>query len=234
MQKVEVNKGLLTSLAITAAAALIGLVFLLGRETGRRTKLQDASASVPVSVLAPALPQQAAAIPPPVPSSEGGRPLPPPVQGLAVVHPTPTMALADFGSEAMRSSVAAYFNAIDHIQPGQMSGDPESMAQGIMGGLAKGDSSAFEGMIQQAESARAHLASILPPQPCATYHSESLASLDAGLALMRSLKAAMASQSGDVQLSPLASQADSLRKRSEELQREEQALRRLYRVPAKP
>jgi hypothetical protein len=144
------------------------------------------------------------------------------------------MALADFGSEAMRSSVAAYFDAIDHIQPGQMSGDPESMAQGIMGGLAKGDSSAFEGMIQQAESARAHLASILPPQPCATYHRESLASLDAGLALMRSLKAAMASQSGDVQLSPLASQADSLRKRSEELQREEQALRRLYRVPAKP
>src|ERR1035438_6551048 len=234
MQKVEVNKGLLVGLAITAAAALIGLVFLLGRETGRVTSLQDASAPESVPAPAPVLPQQAAAIPPPVPSSEVGHPLPPPVQGLAVVHPTPTVAPTELGSEAIQSSVAAYFDAIDHIQPGRMSGDPESMAQGIIGGLAKGDSSAFEGMIQQAESARAHLASILPPQPCATYHRESLASLDAGLALMRSLKAAMGAQSGDMQLSLLASQADALRKRSEELQREEQALRRLYKVPVKP
>src|ERR1035438_3024302 len=150
MQKVEVNKGLLVGLAITAATALIGLVFLLGRETGRRTRLQDASVPVPVPVPVPALapapvlPQPAVAIPPTVPSSEGGRPLPPPVQGLAVVHPTPTMALADFGGEALRIAVKAYYDAIDHTQPGQMSSDPESMAQVIMGGLAKGDSAAFE------------------------------------------------------------------------------------------
>jgi hypothetical protein len=230
MQKVEVNKTLLIALACTAAAAVMGLIFLLGRESGRAAKPQDAPApvmppqviTVPVSDLAGVLPKDELS-----PSVS-------PVQGLAVAPPLPKMTSAESAGESVRALVVAYFDAIDHIQPGGSGGNPESTAQGIMGSLAKGDSSGFDGMIRQAETARERLAAISPPQPCATYHRECLVSLDNGLALMRSLKTAMAGQGADGQLTSLAAQAEVLRKRSESLQTEEQALRRLYGVPAKP
>jgi len=230
MQKVEVSRGLLIGLVSTAVAAVIGLVFLLGRESGRGARVQDSPA--------PVIPSQVTTIrtPDPVGALPKGEqpPLPFPVQGVATAGRAPVGAPVDSASEAMRAAVVAYFDAIDHIQPGGMSGDPQSAAQGIMGSLSKGDSSGFEGMIQQAEAARARLAAILPPPPCVAYHRESLASLDDGLALMRSLRTAMAPQGADGQLSSLVVQAEALRKRSEALQREEQALRRRYGVAAKP
>jgi hypothetical protein len=230
MQKVEVNKPLLIALACTAAAAVMGLVFLLGRESGRVAKPQDASAPVmPPQVITAPAPEQAGVLPKEELSSPAM-----PVQGLAMAPQLPKGTSAESAGESVRPLVVAYFDAIDHIQPAGTGGDPESTAQGIMGSLAKGDSSGFDGMIQQAEIARRRLAAISPPQPCATYHRECLVSLDNGLALMRSLKTAMAGQGADGQLIFLASQAEVLRKRSESLQTEEQALRRLFRVPAKP
>jgi hypothetical protein len=232
MQKVEVDKTLLISLACAAAAAILGLVFLLGRESGRAAK--------PPGAPAPVMPPQVITAPVPDPAGvlaldERSTPdTPTPVQGLAVVHPLQKGAPAEPAGESVRALVLAYFDAIDHIQAGGMNGDPESTAQGIMGSLAKGDSSGFDGMIQQAEATRGRLAAISPPQPCATYHRECLASLDDGLVLMRSLKTAMAGQGAEGQLTSLAAQAEVLRKRSESLRTEEQALRRLYRVPVKP
>ena len=230
MQKVEVSKPLLIGLAGTAAAAVMGLVFLAGRESGRAAKPQDAPAPViPPQVITAPEPDRAGML-----TKDELSPPASPVQALAVVPPLPKGESAEPASESLRALVVAYFNAIDHLQPGGTGGDPESTAQGIVGSLAKGDSSGFEGMIQQAEGARGRLAAISPPQPCATYHRESLASLDDGLALMRSLKTAMAGQGAEGQLTSLAAQAEVLRKRSETLHTEEQALRRLYRVPAKP
>lgn len=230
MQKVEVHKPLLIALGCTAAAAVIGLVFLLGRESGRAAKPQDAPAPVmPAQVITGPTPGLAG-----VPPKEESSPPASTVQGLAVAPPLPKGTLAESAGESVRAQVVAYFDAIDHIQPTGKGGDPESTAQGIMGSLAKGDSSGFDGMIQQAEAARGRLAAISPPQACATYHRESSASLDNGLALMRSLKTALAGQGTEGQLTSLAAQAEGLRKRSESLQTEEQALRRLYGVPAKP
>lgn len=230
MQKVEVNKPLLIVLACTAAAAVMGLIFLLGRESGRAAKPQEALAAVmPPQVITAPTPDLAGVLP-----KEELFPPASPVQGLAVAPPLPKGMSAESAGESVRALVVAYFDAIDHIQPAGTGGDPESTAQGIMGSLTKGDSSGFDGMIQQAETARRRLAAISPPQPCATYHRECLVSLDNGLALMRSLKTAMAGQGADGQLTSLAAQAEVLRKRSESLQTEEQALRRLYGVPAKP
>ncbi len=230
MQKVEVNKALLIGLACTAAAAVVGLVFLLGRESGRAAKPQDAPAPVmPPQVITAPAPDPAGVLP-----KDELSPPASPVQGQAVVPPLPKGVVAEPASESVRALVVAYFDAIDHLQPAGTGGDPESTAQGIMGSLTKGDSSSFDGMIQQAEAARDRLVAISPPQSCATYHRESLASLDDGLALIRSLKTAMAGQGAEGQLISLAAQAEVLRKRSETLQTEEQTLRRLYRVPAKP
>jgi hypothetical protein len=229
MQKVEVHKPLLIALACTAAAAVMGLVFLLGRESGRAAKPQDAPAPLvpPQVITAPA--GLAGALPKEEPFSPVA-----PVQGLAVAPPLQKGTSAESAGDSVRTLVVAYFDAIDHIQPAGTGGDPESTAQGIMGSLAKGDSSGFDGMIRQAEIARGRLAAISPPQPCASYHRECLVSLDNGLALMRSLKTAMAGQGAEGQLTSLAAQAEVLRKRSESLQTEEQALRRHYGVPAKP
>jgi hypothetical protein len=230
MQKVEVSKPLLIALACTAAAAVMGLVFLLGRESGRAAKPQDAPAPVlPPQVITAQAPGLAG-----VPTKEEPSPPASSVQGLAVAPPLPKGTPAEPAGWSVRAQVVAYFDAIDHLQPAGRGGDPEGTAQGIMGSLAKGDSSGFDGMIQQAELARGRLAAISPPQPCITYHRECLVSLDNGLALMRSLKTAMAGQGAEGQLTSLAAQAEVLRQRSESLQTEEQALRRLYGVPAKP
>lgn len=230
MQKVEVNKTLLIALACTAAVAVTGLVFLLGRESGRAAKPPEAPAPVrPQQVITAPTPDQPGVLPKEEPAPPAS-----PVQGLPVTPPLPKGMSAESAGEPVRPLVVAYFDAIDHIQPAGSGGDPESTAQGIMGSLAKGDFSGFDGMIRQAEVARGRLAAISPPQPCATYHRECLDSLDNGLALMRSLKTAMAGQGAEGQLTSLAAQAEVLRKRSESLQAEEQALRRHYRVPAKP
>ena len=213
MRKVEVNKGLLIALAVIAGTAVLSLVFLLGRESGLRVSPQGVATPIasPQSATAPSL--QASMQP-----QVGALPLPP----------------AEPVTDAMRASVAAYFDAVDHIQSGGMAGGPESTAQGIMGSLMKGDSSGFDQMIQQAESARASLAAITPPSPCAAYHRESLASLDDGLSLMRSLKASMDAPNGASQIAALTTQANTLRAQSEALQKEEQALRQRYGVAAKP
>ena len=230
MQKVEVSKPLLIALACTAAAAVMGLIFLLGRESGRAAKPQDVPASVmPAQVITAPTPGLAG-----VPPKEEPSPPASSVQGLAVAPPLPKGTSAESTGGPVRAQVVAYFDAIDHLQPAGKGGDPESTAQGIIGSLTKGDSSGFEGMIQQAETSRGRLAAISPPQPCLAYHRECLVGLDNGLALMRSLKTAMAGQGADGQLTSLAAQAEVLRQRSESLQTEEQALRRLYGVPAKP
>ncbi|HTL97470.1 MAG TPA: hypothetical protein VL181_01575 [Holophagaceae bacterium] len=223
MRKVEVSKGLLIGLAVLTAAAVLGLVFLLGRESGRQKTMPDPVAMA-VSPRSGAAIPQASTTPMPLAAQPFAQPQP----GAIPVPP------AEPVTDAMRTAVAAYFNAMGHIQAGGMAEGPEGAAQGIVGSLMKGDSSGFDQMIQQAESARASLAAITPPQPCAAYHRESLETLDEGFSLMRSLKTALAAPDGASQVSALTAQANDLRARSEALQSEEQALRQRYGVPAKP
>jgi hypothetical protein len=122
--------------------------------------------------------------------------------------------------------VAAYFRALDRVQPGPLSGDPEALARGLVEALFKGDPSGFDGMLRQAESSRAALAAVDPPAPCAAFHQESLAFLDDSLALLRSIRESLTVPGASAP--DVAAQATGLQARAGQLQREEKELRQRY------
>ena len=210
--KVEVPKGVLAGLAVLAAAGVLGLAFLLGRESGRRAPAEPPKASLP-QVGAPAA-GQSAPTEPPAPE------LPPAQSAPSAVAPSQPPA-----SDPARAAVAAYFQALEHLQP-EVAGDPTALAQQILADLARGDSSGFEGMIRKAESARDRLAAIVPPAPCAEHHRESLACMEASLALTRGLRKALSSP--DALPRDFADRASALKARTEALQRQEKALKERF------
>jgi hypothetical protein len=231
MEKVSVNKGLLVGVVAVAAASLLGLAFLLGRvsgfgsSSGKRSggELPGGVAASPVSSPR-ALDQQAQRLPLPTPSTVSitepadTRPAAPPAAGER----------GSAGSESERAAVAAYLDAVDHIQPGKMSGDAEGVANEMAGALAKGDTSGLDRMIRETEAAKESLAALTPPASCAAHHRESLGSLDDALEMLRSLKTAMELSDPAAQLSAVTTRATALRSRSEALQKEELALRQRY------
>lgn len=234
MAKVEIPKGLLVGLAGVAAAATLGLVFLLGRETGRRAtagpQVQAGSPGVSAPppkpaievTLTPQLPARESQAPGTDPSAEAAQPSEADRPG-----PSAPPTAAPPQAQAARAAVAAYFKAVDDAQP-DTSGNPEAVAQQVVAGLGKGDTSGFDEMIQQAQRTRNRMAAIAPPQPCAAFHRESLASLDAGLDLMRAMKKALASSEPGPQVASLTDQANAMKTRSEALQAQEAALRQRF------
>jgi hypothetical protein len=130
-------------------------------------------------------------------------------------------------AESVRAAVADYFVTIDQIQPGQMGGDAYDMANKIVEALARADTSGLDGLIQQAEFARKRLAALTPPQPCTTHHRESLACLDEGLKMLRSVKQGVASSDTDG-LSSLTTQANAMLSCSDILAQEEKAVRQRF------
>jgi len=220
MGKVLVSRGLLAGLAGGAGAAVLALVFLLGRVSAR---VPPAPVPVPVPGVAPA-PDAPTPVEAPLPTpSPAAQPAPPPV--AQAVRPA---AISAASGPSERAAVLAYFAAVERIQPAQ-SGDPDAVAQQLVGGLAKGDNAGLDGMFQQAQATRARLAAITPPAPCAAFHRESLAVLDGGLEMMQSLKQALAaSGQGGTALQDLSARASELKARSEALQAQEKALRQRY------
>jgi hypothetical protein len=131
-------------------------------------------------------------------------------------------------ADPARAAVAAYFDAVDHLQPGAMSGDAEAIANEMGAALANGDTSGLDKLIRQTEAAREKFAAVVPPPACADFHRESLASVDDALAVVRSLKTAMESPDPAAQLASVAARANALRSRADVLQKEEQDLRQRY------
>lgn len=223
--KIELPRNLLLGLVGVTAFAVLGIVFLLGRESGRRHSEEARTGSSASSRMTPAAPAQEIPLTPIInrgesPSSETPRPAPP---SSAFI---PSGIVIPPGDPA-RASVAAYFQAVEAIQPAS-AGDPDSMAQQVVAGLGKGDMSGFEDMIQQAQATRNRLSAITPPQPCAAYHRESLVSLDAGLNLMRDMKQALSTPGQEETAIQLADRANALKARTDALQLQENALKQRY------
>lgn len=235
MGKVAVSKGLLMGLAVTCAVTLLALMFFVGLAFGRkgldahREEAPIAAAAPqpsPVTNLSSTMNSQ---ITPPVGTGDS---TPVSVKSVAAAQ-TPTAIPSNVAAPAtdpMGASVVAYFEATDHIQPGSLGGDAhdaQGMANEMASALAKGDTSGLDKMIQQSEVTRRRLAALSPPPPCAAYHRTSLASLDDGLEMMRSIKKAVDASDADA-LSQLTAQGNALRSRSEALEREEKAIRQHY------
>ena len=239
MEKVSVSRGFLIGVVGIAAAALLALAFALGRESGAGSV---AAPSTRIEHIAPqplgqrlALPTPAAALiaehaetrptsAPPSAPAQGAAP-----QAAAGQAPAPVESeRSGAGSDPARAAVVAYFDTVDHIQSGAMSGETDGIAQEMAAALANGDTSGLDKMIRQTEAAKVSLASVSPPAPCAAFHRESLASLDDGVEMLRSLKAAMESSEPVAQLASVATRATALRSRADALQKEELALRQRY------
>ena len=225
--KIEIPKSLLVGLVAMAAIAVLGIVFLFGRESGRRHR-GDSGTVLSNPALAPT------PSPAPAPTNAGTAP------GTGTLSPpgperpqsaTPLaflpVGVANASNDPAHVAVAAYFQAVEGIQPAS-SGDPESMAQQVVAGLGKGDLSGFDGMIQQAKATRNRLAAITPPQPCAAYHRESLEGLDAGLDLMREIKKDLSSPGQEASAINLAERANALKVRTEALQFQEKSLKQRF------
>jgi hypothetical protein len=240
VEKISVNKGVLIGVVAVAAVSILALVFVLGRESG------SGSVPAPSTRIERVAPR----------TEEGPPPLPTPAALLITEHaethpapaPTPSTLVqsaalqiaaspapppiggerGSAGFDAERASVAAYFDAVDHIQAGAMSGEAEGVANETAAALARGDTSGLDKMIRETEVAKQSLAALTPPASCAAHHRESLASLDDAMEVLRSMKTAMESSEPASQLAGVSARATALRSRADALQKEELALRQRY------
>ncbi len=220
------SRGFLVGIVAVAAASLLALAFVLGRESSPGA----APPTTKIERIAPRIPLAPGASRTPATTSVFTAPLtekPAPLAGtLPPDLPAPSEQINP--SDAERAAVEAYFDAIDRIQPTAMNGDAEGVAGGIASALANGDTSGLDGMIRDTEVAKASLAAVSPPPPCAVHHRESLGSLDDALQVLRSLKAAMESPDAAGALAAVATRGNALRSRAEALKREEGTLRDRY------
>ena len=234
------SKGLLIGVVAVAAASLLALAYQLGRasESGSvpapSTRIERAgprpqgeSPQVPTPA-AESIVEHAdtrpAFGPAPFAPEQGAAP-----QAAAGQAPAPVESeRGSAGSDPLRAAVAAYFDAVERSQVGAMSGEAESVAREMAAALTSGDTSSLDKLIRETEAAKARLAAVTPPAPCATHYRESLGSLDDALEVLRSLKTAMESPDPVVQLPNVSIRATALQSRASLLQKEEMALRERY------
>ncbi|MEO8053665.1 MAG: hypothetical protein ABI768_00825 [Acidobacteriota bacterium] len=233
MTDVSVSKGFLVGVVAALGAALLALAYQLGRASAPEgvpappTKIEriaprpkDEQPPQPARV-ASANMEYADTRSASTPASAAPAPSTP-------APSTPEQGAAPQAAEPMRYAVAAYFDTVERIQVGSMSGNAESVGQEMAAALASGDTSSLDKMIRETEAAKARLAAVSPPAPCAAHHRESLGSLDDALEVLRSLKAAMESPEPIGQLANVTARAQALRSRAEVLQKEELALKERY------
>jgi hypothetical protein len=232
VEKVSVSRGLLVGVVAVAAASLLALAFVLGRASGPGSpSVQPSGRELPSRVDASRDPAPRAPDPPLPPPPQAAAPMTelPDMRSTAMPAPAPTAGeRGSAGLDPDRAAVATYLDAVDHVQPGKMSGDAEGLANEMAAALARGDTSGLDRMIRETEAAKESLAGLAPPAPCAALHRESLGSLDDALEMLRLLKAAMESPDAAARLSGVTTRAAALRSRSEALEKEELALRRRY------
>ena len=154
---VRVSKGFLVGLGAVAAAALLALAFVLGRESG------SSSAPPPATKIERVAPRK---VDEPPPSSDptatrvpetterllvpAQAPLPAQL-GVSPGQPSaPVESRSNAGSDPERASVAAYFDAIERIQSGAVGGDPNGVATEMASALARvaGPSAAVLGAVR--------------------------------------------------------------------------------------
>ena len=238
---VEMPRHLVVLLVGALVVCLVGLGYLIGRESGRTTApAQSASAVTPLAeetaasslratpaAVAPsdalpagpsaavgAVPDRVSTTVPPQPRADA-RTLttqqPPPT-------PTPVTPAPSAGqSSQQRDAVDRYFREIEAIDvgSGSVGGDPEAMAMAILGQATTGDTSAFDELADNQRAALTRLRAIRAPNPCREHHQRSITLLEQSIALLDRVKRGLAS--GNIgALSELSSEAERLKREAEQ------------------
>ncbi len=220
--RIQVSRALLAALAGLALAGMLGVAFLLGRVSAPATPWEPAP---PARTETPAVPPPEPAPLPPAPALPAAAPAPPALPAPPAARPAVD---ASAGASPEHAAVAAYFKAAEAIQPA-VGGDLDTVAQDVVSGLGKGDTSGLDGMIRQAQDTRDKLSALKPPQPCAAYHQALLSSLDEGLGLMRSLRTLVISPN-PAQAPDLANRANAMKAHADALKGMEADLKRRYGI----
>lgn len=250
MEKVHVSKRLLIGLVAVSAGSLLAVAFLIGRSSAPKTPPEGPARVREAAAYSPGTRSAGGTALQPTPVAARGSdllgryqasesvPALPEDRTVSQAPPLSAMPPATIDAPAMGNSpgaidpasaaVAKYLDAVDQIQPANVSGGAESIAGEMAAALARGDTSGLDGMIRDSEAARQRLAALRPPEACAAHHRETLGSLDDALEMLRSLKSAMESSDPAAALANVASRANTLRTRAEALQNEDRALRQRY------
>ena len=89
-----------------------------------------------------------------------------------------------------KSAIVSYFARMDAIHV-EGSGDPETFAQGILGGIERGDMSGIDSLVAHAEIALAQATAVQPPLPCAEYHRRMIEALSEAAAEVAKIRDAI-------------------------------------------
>ena len=230
---VEVPRSLIILLVCGLVACLVGLAYLIGRDSGRApTEPVTASTSPPDRDAAQTAPAAATSVPaarpprrtPPVGrSSPAASPRFDPASSVSEPPPAPTPAPAPRASvresTTPRDAVARYFEDLDAIGRDGLSvgGDPETLAMAILGQATTGDASAFDELANEQRSALARLRAITPPAPARDHHRRSVALLEESITLLDRLKTGL--REGNLAaLGELSAQAQRLKRDAEQIE----------------
>jgi hypothetical protein len=222
-----VEKRLIAGLAAALAAALLVIAFLIGRMTG--------AANVPAAVQAPVIVQRETPHDPPTPALQppvaapnedqpalSVRETPPPSQQQTPPVREQPSAASDQRTPVPRQSgeaaaIASYFAKIDAIRVAG-TGDPMVVAQGILGGIERGDTSGIDRLVDSAKLALSQAKGLQPPPSCAGYHQRLLGALSEAAGEMARMREAIVKSDLDG-VTALAPQLQATQQKIEDLDR---------------
>jgi hypothetical protein len=149
-----------------------------------------------------------------------------PIRPIQPIEPSQSQRAVEAvrGAESSPEVIETYFEQIKSVQTAG-AGDPNALAQEIMMGATKGDTSGFDKLLGTIDEAQKKAAAITPPAACAHYHQTLLQSLQDGREVIQEMRTAIAT--GNINaLAAVAGKAQSMQSRADELQQIEKSLRR--------
>lgn len=229
---VEMPKHLVVLLVSALVVCLVGLAYLIGRESGRSATpapsesavtplVEETAASSPPTT--PAAREPSEAVPAGAPTSAGSAPDP-----LSTTAPprregdtrTPMREAPRAGQASQqRDAVDRYFREIEAIDVGRgsVADDPEAMAMAILSQATSGDTSVFDELADNQRAALRRLRAIRAPNPCREHHRQSITLLEQSVRLLDRVKRGLAD--GNIgALSELSSEAERLKREAEQVE----------------
>jgi outer membrane biosynthesis protein TonB len=211
-------------LSIALALSLLGVAFLLGRESGRGPQPIVAAAPSEPTVAPPAVAPPAVAPPavaPPAPTPTPPTPTTPEPAIAPSPTPPPTAHAKDDSAE--KQAIARYFREVDQLQNSDVE-NPEAAASSLINAASDGDTSGLRALVQQARAAEAKAAALTPPAPCEKYHRQLVRVLADSRQMVQALEHGIAGGAVDT-LPGLLAQAQATKSRADALAHEERAIK---------
>jgi hypothetical protein len=186
---IAVPKGMLVGLATLAAAAVLGIVFMLGRASAPASKDKtpdptpiaqvqfapapddDASGSAPPGE-EPRAKQSVRPSPEPRAKPESARPTPePPHDPEPAVRPRPSTPSRPAVDPKQRAQVAQYFARMDSIlQPARDWDRADSVTQAAVAQSMHADARQIKAILEANRNALVQVQAVKPPAPCQLHH----------------------------------------------------------------